>query len=197
MLSSKCCQMHSVGCICCFDQLLNLADTDIIVAVSSVQRCCSNLQLNPADGQGGLSLSTVCLLNCWLCVVTLVNLPHVPQYCVTIHWPTSWLATRGYTSFTLGFETRQEAAQWHTHVQQHVSSMRLRSGTASKAEPSASASACHSSKPSYDDRAMQWSSGGTTITRKPSQVGAEAAAAVSPSCAASLMRYGICWCPYQ
>ncbi|WIA14192.1 hypothetical protein OEZ85_002731 [Tetradesmus obliquus] len=93
----------------------------------------------------------------------------IELYCVTIHWPTSWLATRGYTSFTLGFETRQEAAQWHTHVQQHVSSMRLRSGTASKAEPSASASACHSSKPSYDDRAMQWSSGGTTITRKPSQ----------------------------
>jgi hypothetical protein len=91
------------------------------------------------------------------------------QYCVTIHWPTSWLATRGYTSFTLGFETRQEAVQWHTHVQKHVSSMRLRSSSvASKADPSASA--CHSSKPSYDDRTMQWSSGGTTITRKPSQV---------------------------
>jgi hypothetical protein len=99
----------------------------------------------------------------------------VLQYCVTIHWPTSWLATRGYTSFTLGFETRQEAVQWHTHVQKHVSSMRLRSCNAvSKAE--VSASACHSSKPSYDDRTMQWSSGGTTITRKPSQVGAVEAA---------------------
>jgi hypothetical protein len=48
--------------------------------------------------------------------------------------------------------------------------MRLRSSSiVSKGEHSASA--CHSSKPSYDDRNMQWSSGGTTITRKPSQVG--------------------------
>lgn len=92
----------------------------------------------------------------------------VLQYCVTIHWPTSWLATRGYTSFTLGFETMEEAAQWHALVQRQLSMLRVRAAS-SKGDSSAG----HSSKPSYDEGlgSRAAGSGNGTVGRKTSQVG--------------------------
>jgi len=89
------------------------------------------------------------------------------QYCVTIHWPTSWLATRGYTSFTLGFETVQEAAQWHALVQRQLSALRVRA-VSSKGDSSVG----HSSKPSYDEGLGLRSagSGNGAVGRKTSQV---------------------------
>lgn len=90
---------------------------------------------------------------------------------MTIHWPTSWLATKGYTSFTLGFETVQEAAQWHALVQRQLSALRVRA-VSSKGD---SSSAGHSSKPSYDEGLGLRSAGsangvGGVVTRKTSQV---------------------------
>lgn len=34
------------------------------------------------------------------------------QYQFTIYWPSSW-ATKGYTSFTFGLKTEEEAREWH------------------------------------------------------------------------------------
>lgn len=89
------------------------------------------------------------------------------QYCVTIHWPTSWLATKGYTSFTLGFETAEEAAQWHALVQRQLSVLRVRA-VSSKGDSSTG----HSSKPSYDEGlgCRSAGSGNGTVGRKTSQV---------------------------
>ena len=88
------------------------------------------------------------------------------QFCVTIHWPTSWLATKGYTSFTLGFETIQEAAQWHALVQRQLSALRIR-GVSSKGDSSTG----HSSKPSYDEGlGLRPGSGNGAVARKTSQV---------------------------
>lgn len=89
------------------------------------------------------------------------------QYCVTIHWPTSWLATKGYTSFTLGFETVEEAAQWHALVQRQLSVLRVRASS-SKGDSSVG----HSSKPSYDEGLGNRSVGSAngTVGRKTSQV---------------------------
>eukprot|EP00878_Enallax_costatus_P013055 GHUV01013640.1.p1 GENE.GHUV01013640.1~~GHUV01013640.1.p1 ORF type:complete len:417 (+),score=99.54 GHUV01013640.1:178-1428(+) len=88
----------------------------------------------------------------------------IELYCVTLNWPTSWLATRGYTAFTLGFETAQAAGQWHAHVQRQISLLRLRTNSL-KGDTSIS----HSPKPSYDDARSVACSGGGPIARKPSQ----------------------------
>jgi hypothetical protein len=95
-----------------------------------------------------------------------------PQHCVTLHWPASWLPTRGYTSFTLGFENACDAVDWHRALQRALCALRVRGGGASsgstKGEGAPSSAGAHSSKPSYDDRSLQWSGGGA-VARKHSQ----------------------------
>lgn len=132
-------------------------------------RCCPSLLLLFALPPNSDQLSTqpsgwhpVLLSACSL-------LRAVLQYCVTIHWPTSWLATRGYTSFTLGFETVEEAAQWHALVQRQLSMLRVRA-----ASTKGDSSVGHSSKPSYDEGLLgsrAAGSGNGTVGRKTSQVG--------------------------
>jgi hypothetical protein len=115
-----------------------------------------------------LLLAACCLLLAACCL----------QFCVTINWPTSWLATRGYTSFTLGFETYQEAAQWHALVQRQLSALRVR---AASSKGDAASSAGHSSKPSYDDSLGLRGAGsvnGAGVGRKQSQVRATDAGVV-------------------
>ncbi len=41
--------------------------------------------------------------------------PSLPQFEVTIDWPSSWAAA-GYTSLQLGFESRERAEAWHAAV---------------------------------------------------------------------------------
>eukprot|EP00775_Hariotina_reticulata_P008904 gene8904-9081_t len=65
-------------------------------------------------------------------------------YSVTIHWPASFIA-KGYTSLTFGFESVEEAAQWHSCVQQQLSQLRLKSSGGAKA-------AGHSPSQSYDEK---------------------------------------------
>jgi len=67
------------------------------------------------------------------------------QYSVTIHWPASFIA-KGYTSLSFGFETLDEAAQWHACVQQQLSQLRLKSSGGAKA------TAAHSPGQSYDEK---------------------------------------------
>lgn len=38
------------------------------------------------------------------------------QYMFTISWPASW-AAKGYTSFTFGFESLEDAKTWHSQLQ--------------------------------------------------------------------------------
>lgn len=49
------------------------------------------------------------------------------QYCIAIQWPTSWIATKGYTKFEIGFENREDAQAWHAKVQEQLQHLRMRS----------------------------------------------------------------------
>jgi hypothetical protein len=77
-----------------------------------------------------------------------------PQYCISVHWPASWLATKAYSSCGLCFPTREAAAAWHGLISRQVGLLRLRGPSQSRSESVSVASAGasqHSRKASAEE----------------------------------------------
>lgn len=56
---------------------------------------------------------------------------------MAVHWPTTWMATKGYSSFNMGFDTREAAVEWHQQLTAQVRSAAVRLLTARVQHPSA------------------------------------------------------------
>ncbi|KAI8473368.1 MAG: hypothetical protein J3K34DRAFT_375550, partial [Monoraphidium minutum] len=50
----------------------------------------------------------------------------IELYCLSLHWPSSWLATKAYTSCGLCFATQAEAQHWHGLLSRQLALLRLR-----------------------------------------------------------------------
>jgi hypothetical protein len=74
-----------------------------------------------------------------------------PQYCITIHWPASWLATKAYSSCGLCFPTHEEAAAWHSLITRQIGLLRLRGPSHSRSESLGAGASQHSRKASAEE----------------------------------------------
>jgi hypothetical protein len=80
------------------------------------------------------------------------------QYCLAVQWPSSWLATKAYSSCGLCFPTKDEAVAWHALISQQLRLLRLRGPSSCSRSDSLAASvhstsAQHSRVPSAEEAA--------------------------------------------
>ncbi|GFR41631.1 hypothetical protein Agub_g2358 [Astrephomene gubernaculifera] len=87
----------------------------------------------------------------------------VQLYMFTLSWPTRW-AAKGYTSFTFGFPTPEEARHWHARLAARLEAIRVEKAAAAAASagsvPVSSAAPNSSNHPATRGSAAGASSGG-------------------------------------
>jgi hypothetical protein len=78
---------------------------------------------------------------------------HLPtllsQFCFSVHWPGSWVPTKGTPSLHLGFRTAAEAARWHAALQAELASLRRGGSGGSATAAAAAAGTADGSLPTY------------------------------------------------
>lgn len=75
----------------------------------------------------------------------------IELFCLAVHWPASWLATKAYTSCGLCFSTRAEAQHWHRLISRQLGLLRLRGASCTRSD--SAGGQMHSRKPSAEEEA--------------------------------------------
>ena len=81
--------------------------------------CASTCMLHAPEAHEGSSLACTCR------TAVLIMPPPAMQYEFTISWPKRW-ATKGYTNFTFGFKTPEEARHWYSRISECLEGARAR-----------------------------------------------------------------------